>query len=81
MGESYYSDIFEKSTSDVNFSYENVYLSRFKMLNKYHYIEHNEILNTDEINTIKLLYEQFELSFKEQESKLLKLYEGIKGQK
>ena len=81
MGESYFSDIFEKSTSDVNFSYENVYLSRFRMLNKYHYIEHNEILNTDEINTIKLLYDQFELSFKEQESKLLKLYEGLKGQK
>ena len=81
MGESYYSDIFEKSTSDVNFSYENVYLSRFRMLTKYHYIEHNEILNTDEINTIKLLYDQFELSFKEQESKLLKLYEELKGQK
>lgn len=68
MGESYYSAFFENTICNYNLPYENVFLSRFYMLEKFHYIEHNEKLLKEEIDAIQKLFNELESFYKETES-------------
>ena len=70
MGISYYEDIFKNSSEDYNMPYDNVFLSRFTLLDKNHYVEHNEMLSNDEIIVINSLFEELTTSWQKSENEL-----------
>ncbi len=70
MGVSYYEDIFKNSSEDYNMPYDNVFLSRFTLLDKNHYVEHNEMLSNDEIIVINSLFEELTTSWQKSENEL-----------
>ena len=43
---------FEKNTKKYNIKYDKAYISVFKFLDETFFIEHNELLSEDEINSI-----------------------------
>lgn len=70
MGVSYYEDIFKNSSEDYNKPYDNVFLSRFTLLEKHHYVEHNEMLSNDEIIVINSLFEELTTLWQKSENEL-----------
>lgn len=70
MGVSYYEDIFKNSSEDYNKPYDNVFLSRFTLLEKHHYVEHNEMLSNDEIIVLNSLFEELTTLWQKSENEL-----------
>lgn len=58
MGASYYEDLFKNYNGDCNLPYDNVFISRFMLLDKVHYVEHNEVLSDEEISIINVLFDE-----------------------
>ena len=49
LGDSYFKEIFAESHTDYNLKYKKAYISRVTIGTDYTYIEHNEVLSSDEI--------------------------------
>lgn len=79
MGASYYEDLFENYSSDCNLPYEDVFLSKFLLLDKTHYVEHNEILTDEEISIINALFDELTALWRKSEDEIQILLNASKN--
>lgn len=77
MGASYYENLFNEACGDYNLPYENVFLSRFSLLENIHYVEHNAKLTEEEISAIKVLFEEFSESYKKSQEQINDLLKSL----
>ena len=77
MGASYYENLFNEACGDYNLPYENVFLSRFSLLENMHYVEHNAKLTEEEISAIKVLFEEFSKSYKKSQEQINDLLKSL----
>ena len=77
MGASYYENLFNEACGDYNLPYENVFLSRFSLLENTHYVEHNAKLTDEEISAIKVLFEEFSKSYKKSQEQINDLLKSL----
>ena len=65
VGSEFYNEKFQKTNSDFNLPYKKVYLSRIKIGFNYTYIEHNELLNESEMQSLRYFSTEISIKFKE----------------
>lgn len=70
MGASYYEDLFKNFSGDCNLPYDNVFISRFTLLDKVHYVEHNEVLSDEEISLINVLFSELRVLWQKNEDEI-----------
>lgn len=78
IGISYYEDLFKNYCDDCNLPYDNVFLSRFKFLDKVHYVEHNEFFSDEEIYIINALLEEFRTAWLKNEDEIQSWLNSLK---
>lgn len=78
MGATYYEDLFKNYSGDCNLPYEDVFLSKFILLDKAHYVEHNEILTDEEISIINALFKKLTSLWHESEDEIQTLLNTLK---
>ena len=61
----FYNEKFEKSNSDSNLPYKKAYLSRIKIGFNYTYMEHNELLDESEMQSLRYFSNEISIKFKE----------------
>ena len=65
VGSEFYNEKFEKSISDFNLPYKKAYLSRIKIGFNYTYMEHNELLDESEMQSLKYYSNEISIKYKE----------------
>ena len=65
VGSAFFIEKFEKSNSDFNLSYKKAYLSRVKFGFNYTYLEHNELLDESEMQSLKYYGCEISMKYKE----------------
>ena len=65
VGSEFYNEKFEKSISDFNLPYKKAYLSRIKIGFNYTYMEHNELLDESEMQSLRYFSNEISIKFKE----------------
>ena len=65
VGSEFYNEKFEKSNSDFNLPYKKAYLSRIKIGFDYTYMEHNELLDESEMQSLKYYSNEISIKYKE----------------
>lgn len=78
MGASYYDDLFKNFSGDCNLPYDNVFISRFTLLNKVHYVEHNEVLSDEEISIINVLFSELRVLWQKNEDEIQGWLDSLK---
>ncbi len=78
MGASYYEDLFKNFSGDCNLPYDNVFISRFTLLDKVHYIEHNEVLSDEEISIINVLFSELRVLWQKNEDEIQGWLDSLK---
>lgn len=78
IGVSYYEDLFKNYCDDCNMPYDNVFLSRFKFLDKVHYVEHNDFFSDEEIYIINALLEEFRTAWQKNEDEIQSWLNSLK---
>ena len=61
------------SNQKINFPFDNVFQSYFKVIDEDIFLEHNEPFDQDELEAIKIIHNQFEVSLAEANEKLKQL--------
>ena len=61
----FYNEKFEKSNSDSNLPYKKAYLSRIKIGLNYTYVEHNDLLDESEMQSLRYFSNEISIKFKE----------------
>lgn len=78
MGASYYEDLFKNFSGDCNLPYDNVFISRFTLLDKVHYVEHNEVLSDEEISIINVLFSELRVLWQKNEDEIQGWLDSLK---
>lgn len=78
MGASYYDDLFKNFSGDCNLPYDNVFISRFTLLDKVHYVEHNEVLSDEEISIINVLFSELRVLWQKNEDEIQGWLDSLK---
>ncbi len=65
VGSAFFIEKFEKSNSDFNLSYKKAYLSKVKFGFNYTYLEHNELLDESEMQSLKYYGCEISMKYKE----------------
>lgn len=78
MGASYYEDLFKNFSGDCNLPYDNVFISRFTLLDKVHYVEHNEVLSDEEISIINVLFSELRVLWQKNEDEIQDWLDSLK---
>lgn len=78
MGASYYEDLFKNFSGDCNLQYDNVFISRFTLLDKVHYVEHNEVLSDEEISIINVLFSELRVLWQKNEDEIQGWLDSLK---
>jgi len=65
VGSEFYNEKFEKSISDFNLPYKKAYLSRIKIGLNYTYMEHNDLLDESEMQSLKYYSNEISIKYKE----------------
>jgi len=78
MGASYYEDLFKNFSGDCNLQYDNVFISRFTLLDKNHYVEHNEDLSAEEISIINVLFSELRVLWQKNEDEIQGWLDSLK---
>lgn len=78
MGASYYEDLFKNFSGNCNLPYDNVFISRFTLLDKVHYVEHNEVLSDEEISIINVLFSELRVLWQKNEDEIQGWLDSLK---
>lgn len=78
MGASYYENLFKNFSGDCNLPYDNVFISRFTLLDKVHYVEHNEVLSDEEISIINVLFSELRVLWQKNEDEIQGWLDSLK---
>lgn len=78
MGASYYEGLFKNFSGDCNLPYDNVFISRFTLLDKVHYVEHNEVLSDEEISIINVLFSELRVLWQKNEDEIQGWLDSLK---
>lgn len=73
IGEAFYNELFEKYPNEKTIEYYNVFLTRVRVCDEWEYIEHNEILDAKELETLSQMAELFSKKYKLVETEIKKI--------